>query len=162
MTHFCKSPKPHHRSTKIKRRLACFRFHELETCQCWLVSHTLVVLVATLTALNLRTDRLRVLWFELPVARNLIVNAKRYVTLIAFLNLVFFLLTARPTRHTRLLKSLLWNLKKKSWIFITVVHPIQHYHSASRPIVHRCDIKSMLASPKNASCLSLIFVMQGT
>jgi len=118
MTHFCKfavfckSPKPHHRSTKIKRRLSCFRFHELETCQCWLVSHTLVVLSATLTALNLCTGRLRVLWYELPVARNLIVNAKRYVTLIEFLKFVFFLLTARPTRHTRLSKSSLGNLNK--------------------------------------------------
>jgi len=65
------------------------------------LSHT-CVLLATLTALNLYTGRLHVLWYAFPVARILIVNAKRYVTLIVFLKLVFSLLTARPTRYTRL------------------------------------------------------------
>lgn len=128
MTHFCnfavfcKSLKPHHRSTKFKRRPSLFQVSWTGVwCQRWLVPQTLVVLLATLIALNLYTGRPHVLWYEFLVARILIVNAKRYVTLIAFLKFLFFLLTARPTRYTRLSKSSFGNLKE-SWISITVLH----------------------------------------
>lgn len=42
------------------------------------------------------------LWYESPVAGNLSVMAKCHVTLAAFRKFIFFLLTPRPTRHTKL------------------------------------------------------------
>jgi len=97
---------------------------------------------------------LHVLWYEYPFARNLIITAKRSVTLIAFLKFCSFLVNWWTNKTYQILEISAWHYKKNSGNTIAFPHSLQNHHSVSPPVVqHRLVffICSMLASLKNAS-----------
>lgn len=82
------------------------------------------------------------------------VPSHRYV---AFLQLVFVLLAARPARHIEFSKTFALHSKIKTRNSIADLHTIQQHNFENPPTVHRRHVLfvcSVLASPKNASAPS--------